>query len=179
MAATVRIWDPFVRVFHWSLVASFALAWLTGDEIKSLHIWAGYAAGALIMLRLVWGVVGTRYARFAQFIRSPVTVAAYLRDVITGREARYLGHNPVGGLMIVALIAAMSVVCVTGWMQTTDAGWGVEWVEEAHEAMASAMLGLVGLHVLGVVVTSLRHRENLVRAMLTGRKRSPAIGDVA
>ena len=179
MATTVRIWDPFVRVFHWGLVTSFAVAWLTGDEIKSLHIWAGYAAGSLIALRLIWGLVGTRYARFSQFVRSPVTAVAYLRDVITGREARYLGHNPVGGLMIVGLILAMSAVCLTGWMQTTDAYWGVEWAEEAHEALASLMLGLVGVHVLGVVVTSLRHRENLVRAMLTGRKRSPATGDIA
>jgi cytochrome b len=179
MAATMRIWDPFVRVFHWSLVASFAVAWISAEEVKALHIWAGYAAGALIALRLVWGLVGTRYARFSQFVRSPLVVAAYLRDVVTGREARYLGHNPVGGLMIVALILAMAVVCATGWMQTTDAYWGAEWVEGVHEAMASLMLGLVGLHVLGVLVTGLRHRENLVRAMITGRKRSPGAADIA
>jgi cytochrome b len=179
MAVTVRIWDPFVRVFHWSLVASFAVAWLTAEDWKALHMWAGYAAGSLIALRLLWGVVGTRYARFSQFVRSPLAVAAYVRDIVTGREARYLGHNPAGGLMIVALIATMATVSVTGWMQTTDAYWGVEWVEELHEAVANLMLFLVGLHVLGVVVASLRHRENLVRAMLTGRKRSPGAADIA
>jgi cytochrome b len=179
MAATVRIWDPFVRVFHWSLVASFAVAWVTAEDWKALHMWAGYAAGSLIALRLLWGVVGTRYARFSQFVRSPLAVAAYVRDIVTGREARYLGHNPAGGLMIVALIATMATVSVTGWMQTTDAYWGVEWVEELHEAVASLMLGLVGLHVLGVMVASLRHRENLIRAMLTGRKRSPGAADIA
>jgi cytochrome b len=179
MAATVRIWDPLVRVFHWSLVASFAVAWLTAEDLKALHIWAGYAAGSLIALRLLWGVVGTRYARFSQFVRSPGAVAAYLRDIVTGREARYLGHNPAGGLMIVALIMTMATVCATGWMQTTDAYWGVEWVEELHEAVASIMLGLVGLHVLGVAVASLRHRENLVRAMVTGRKRAPGAADIA
>jgi cytochrome b len=179
MAVTVRIWDPFVRVFHWSLVASFAVAWLTAEDLKALHMWAGYAAGSLIALRLLWGVVGTRYARFSQFVRSPLAVAAYVRDIVTGREARYLGHNPAGGLMIVALIATMATVSVTGWMQTTDAYWGVEWVEELHEAVANLMLFLVGLHVLGVVVASLRHRENLVRAMLTGRKRSPGAADIA
>jgi cytochrome b len=178
MASTVRVWDPFVRVFHWSLVASFALAWLTAEEAKSIHIWAGYAAGALIALRLVWGVIGTRYARFEQFVRSPIAVAAYLRDVVTGREARYLGHNPVGGLMILALIAAMAAVCATGYLQTTDAFWGVDWVEGVHEGAASLLLGLVGIHVLGVVVTGFKHRENLVRAMVTGRKRAPATQDV-
>lgn len=179
MAASVRVWDPFVRIFHWSLVASFALAWVTAEDAKTLHMWAGYAAGALIALRVIWGLVGTRHARFSQFIRSPLTVAAYLRDVVTGREARYLGHNPVGGLMIVALIATLANVCLTGWMQTTDAYWGVEWVEEVHEAIASFMLALVGIHVLGVIVTSLRHRENLVRAMITGRKRPPGATDIA
>ena len=178
MAATVRIWDPFVRVFHWCLVASFAVAWLTAEDWKALHMWAGYAAGSLIALRLLWGVVGTRYARFSQFVRSPLAVAAYVRDIVTGREARYLGHNPAGGLMILALIATMATVSVTGWMQTTDAYWGVEWVEELHEAVANLMLGLVGLHVLGVMVASLRHRENLIRAMLTGRKRSPGAADI-
>ncbi|GAB2175696.1 cytochrome b/b6 domain-containing protein [Dongia sp. agr-C8] len=179
MAATVKIWDPFVRVFHWSLVASFAVAWLTAEDVRVLHEWAGYAAGALIGLRLVWGIMGTRYARFRQFIRSPGAVAAYLRDIATGREARYLGHNPAGGLMILALLATMAAVATTGWMQTTDTWFGVDWVEELHEALASVMLGLVGLHVLGVVVASLRHRENLVRAMFTGRKRVPGGADIS
>ncbi len=178
MAATVKIWDPFVRVFHWSLVASFAVAWLSAEDVRVLHEWAGYAAGALIGLRLVWGIMGTRYARFRQFIRSPGTVAAYLRDIATGREARYLGHNPAGGLMILALLATMAAVATSGWMMTTDTWFGVDWVEEVHEALASAMLGLVGLHVLGVVVASLRHRENLVRAMFTGRKRLPGGADI-
>jgi cytochrome b len=178
MAATVKIWDPFVRVFHWSLVASFAVAWLSAEDVRVLHEWAGYAAGALIGLRLVWGIMGTRYARFRQFVRSPGAVAAYLRDIITGREARYLGHNPAGGLMILALLATMAAVATTGWMQTTDAWFGVDWVEAVHEVLASLMLGLVGLHVLGVLVASLRHRENLVRAMFTGRKRVPRDADI-
>jgi cytochrome b len=179
MAATVKIWDPFVRMFHWSLVASFAVAWLSAEEWRALHEWAGYAAGSLIALRLVWGIVGTRYARFRQFVRSPSAVATYVRDIVTGREARYLGHNPAGGLMIVALIATLASVAVTGWMMTTDAYWGVDWVENVHEALASAMLALVGIHVLGVGVASLRHRENLVAAMVSGRKRSPGAADIA
>lgn len=173
MAATVKVWDPMVRVFHWCLVASFAIAWLSAEEWADLHQWAGYAAAALIGLRLVWGIVGTRYARFTQFVKSPRTVAAYLRDIVLGRERRYLGHNPAGGLMILALIACMSALCLTGWLYTTDAFWGVEWVEETHETLANVLLALVGLHVGGVILAGFRHRENLVRAMVTGRKRAP------
>jgi len=179
MAATVKIWDPFVRIFHWSLVASFAVAWLSAEDWRALHEWAGYAAGSLIALRLLWGIVGTRYARFRQFVRSPSAVIGYVRDIVTGREARYLGHNPAGGLMIVALIATVASVSTSGWMMTTDTFFGVDWVEHVHEALASGMLALVGLHVLGVVVASLRHRENLVAAMVSGRKRSPGRADVA
>src|SRR4051794_38450743 len=173
MRATVKIWDPFVRIFHWSLVASFAVAWLSAEDWRSLHEWAGYAAGSLIILRLLWGIIGTRYARFRQFVRSPSTVASYVRDILTGREARYLGHNPAGGLMILGLIVTMAAVSTTGWMMTTDTYWGVEWIEHVHEALASVMLALVSVHVLGVLVASLRHRENLVAAMISGRKRSP------
>lgn len=178
MAATVKIWDPLVRVFHWSLVASFAIAWLSAEDGRDLHLWAGYAAASLIAFRLVWGIAGTRYARFSQFVRSPGAVVAYLRDIISGREARYLGHNPAGAAMIVALILAMSGLCLTGWLYTTDAFWGEEWVEETHEMLANILLGLVGLHILGVFVASFRHHENLVRAMLTGRKRAPGTGDI-
>jgi len=174
---TVRVWDPLVRVFHWSLVLSFALAWISADEWDDLHIWAGYAAAALIAFRLVWGLVGSRYARFSQFVRSPRAVAAYLKDLLTGREARYLGHNPAGGAMILLLILSLSALCLTGWMQTLDAFWGEEWVEEVHEALANLLLVLVGLHLAGVALASLKHHENLVRAMVTGRKRAPARGD--
>lgn len=174
MAAMVKIWDPLVRVFHWSLVASFAVAWISAEEWKDLHYWAGYAAGSLIAFRLVWGLIGPRYARFTQFVKSPAAVAGYLGDMVKGCERRHLGHNPAGGLMILALLVTMGAVGFTGWLSTTDAYWGVEWVEEAHETLASILLGLVGLHVLGVVVASLRHRENLVRAMWTGRKKAPA-----
>jgi len=179
MPATVNVWDPVVRIFHWSLVASFAVAWLSGDELARLHIWAGYAAAALVAFRLVWGLAGGRYARFSQFVRAPAAVAGYVGDILRGRERRYLGHNPAGGVMIVALIAGLIGVSVTGWMATTDAYWGVKWVEETHEALANLLLLLVGLHVAGVAVASLRHHENLVRAMITGRKRRPAAEDIA
>jgi cytochrome b len=177
--ATTRVWDAFVRMFHWSLVASFAVAWISGDDWKTLHLWAGYAAAALVAMRLVWGLAGTRYARFSQFVRSPLVVARYLRDVATGREARYLGHNPAGGAMIVALLATLTGLCVSGWLLTTDAFWGSEMMEDTHEMLANLALVLVGLHIAGVVWESIRHHENLFRAMFTGMKRAPEPGDVA
>jgi len=178
MATTVKVWDPLVRVFHWSLVVSFATAWISADEWDDLHEWAGYAAAALIVFRLVWGLVGTPYSRFTQFVRSPGIVAAYLNDMLKRREHRYLGHNPAGGAMIVVLMVAMLALSLTGWMYTTETFWGVEWVEETHEFLANLMLVLVGLHIVGVVVESLRHGENLVRAMWTGRKRAAEPGDL-
>ena len=168
-----------VRLFHWSLVTSFAVAWLTGDELMSVHEWAGYAAGGLVALRLVIGFVGSPYARFRQFIRSPGKTAAYAGDILRHREARYLGHNPVGGMMVIALFGALTALALTGWMQTTDAYWGVDWVEEVHELLANALLGLVMLHIAGVLLASFRHHENLVRAMITGRKSAAGRGDVA
>ncbi|ESR23968.1 cytochrome b/b6 domain-containing protein [Lutibaculum baratangense] len=176
---SIKVWDPLVRLFHWSLAVSFAVAWLTAEDWGDLHEWAGYAAGALIAFRVVWGLVGPTYARFGNFVRSPATVTRYLSDVARGREPRYIGHNPAGGLMIVALIVGLAGTALTGWMSTLDAFWGIEWVEETHEVLANVMLGLVLLHIGGVVLASLRHRENLARAMVIGRKRAPGASDVA
>jgi cytochrome b len=176
---SIRVWDPLVRLFHWGLAVSFAIAWLTAEAWEDLHYWAGYAAAALIAFRLAWGLLGPRYARFRQFIRSPGVSTRYLTAILRGREPRYVGHNPAGGLMILALLGVLSVTAFTGWMYTTEAYWGAEWVEELHEGAASLMLILVLLHVAGVVVAGLRHRENLVRAMITGRKRAPEPGDIA
>lgn len=170
--ATVKVWDPFVRVFHWTLLSLFVIAFVTGDEIESVHIVAGYGIAVLLALRLVWGVIGPRYARFSGFVRSPRQVLAYSRDVASFKAPRYLGHNPAGGAMIVALLAVLTGTAVTGYMMTTEAYWGAKWVEELHEALAHGVLVLAGLHVAGVLVSSLLHRENLVKAMWTGRKRS-------
>ncbi len=171
--ATVKVWDPFVRVFHWSLAALFLLAYATGDEVENVHIVAGYAIGGLLALRIGWGLVGTRHARFSDFVRSPRAVLAYLRDVALLRAPRYLGHNPAGGAMVVALIAMLVGTCSTGYMMTTDAYWGAKGVEEVHEVLANLTVGLIVVHVLGVLVASFEHRENLVKAMVTGRKRQP------
>ncbi|MBO6946892.1 MAG: cytochrome b/b6 domain-containing protein [Rhodospirillales bacterium] len=177
--STVKVWDPVVRIFHWSLVGAFAVAWLTGDELDRIHEIAGYVILGLIAIRLVWGLIGPRYARFTQFVPGVQGFTDYVADIRKGREPRHLGHNPAGGAMVVALIVMLLVTGGSGWMMTLDMFWGAEWVEEVHEVMANAMLVLVGLHVLGVVVASIRHHENLVRAMMTGRKRAPERGDIA
>lgn len=170
--ATVRVWDPFVRAFHWSLAALFLLAYLTGDEVEQVHIAAGYTIAALLGLRIVWGFAGPRHARFRDFVASPRAVFRYLRDVALLRAPRYLGHNPAGGAMVIALMAALTGTCVTGILMTTDAGWGSQTLEDVHETLAHLTVGLVVVHVIGVLVASFEHRENLVAAMITGRKRA-------
>lgn len=167
----VRVWDPFVRLFHWSLVALFTLAFLTGDEIEWLHLWAGYAIAGLVAARIVWGFIGPRYARFADFVKGPRTVMTVLKLSVHLEAPRYLGHNPAGGAMILALLAMLAGLSFTGFLMTTDAYWGSKALEEVHEALAYITLGLVGLHVLGVIVASIEHGENLVKSMITGRKR--------
>lgn len=178
MAATVKVWDRPVRLLHWSLAGSVAFCWLTADESRNLHEVAGYLAAALIGARLVIGMVGTRYARFSQFIRSPQQTLLYAGDLMRHKELRYLGHNPLGAAMVVLLLSMVGGIGLTGWMQTTDTYWGVQWVEETHEALAQLLLVAISLHVAGVIHASLRHHENLVLAMITGQKRTPAEGDI-
>ena len=168
----VRVWDPFVRIFHWSLVGLFVLAFVTGDETEWLHLTAGYAIAVLIVLRIIWGFVGSRHARFSDFVRTPRQVTDYLRSAIRLQAPRYLGHNPAGGMMIIALLAMLVGISATGFMMTTDAFWGAQWVEDLHEGLVYVTLGLIALHVAGVVFASVEHGENLVKAMITGRKRA-------
>jgi cytochrome b len=198
----VRVWDPLVRLAHWGLVAAVAAAWASADEVPPLHEVAGYAAGALVAVRLVWGVVGSRHARFAGFVTGPRATLAHLGAMARGAERRHLGHNPAGAAMIVALLATLSATAVTGWLLAEpgrlamlpdlpqvvapalagdhDARDDVEdALEEVHEALANLLLLLAALHVGGVALASWRHRENLVRAMLTGDKRAPGPGDIA
>jgi cytochrome b len=168
---TVKVWDPLVRLFHWSLATLFLVAYVTGDEIETVHIAAGYTIGGLVALRIVWGFIGPAHARFSNFVRPPREVLAYLRDVALLRAPRYLGHNPAGGAMIVALLLMLIGTAATGFLLTTDAFWGAKWAEEVHEVFANLTVGLVVVHVLGVLIASFEHKENLVKAMFTGRKR--------
>ncbi len=175
----IRVWDPFVRAFHWALAVSFTVAWLTSENWEGVHDAAGYAACALVALRVVWGFVSPGYARFAQFVRSPQTVIEHLRAIRDGSERRYIGHNPAGGAMIVVLLAAVAATAVSGWLLTTDAFWGSRALQRVHSLLAHGVLALVVVHLGGVALASLRHHENLVRAMIVGVKRAARPGDVA
>lgn len=167
----IPVWDVAVRVLHWALVLTVAAAWLTRHSPGRWHEWLGYATLAIVVARIVWGFIGSRYARFADFVRSGSVTAAYSRDVLSAREARFVGHNPLGGWMVVALLTMVTLVGVTGWLYTTDRFWGVPWVEALHSRLSDILFVFVGLHILGVVFTSVRHRENLPASMLHGRKR--------
>lgn len=170
--AEVVVWDRFVRFFHWTLVALFAVGYFTGGEAENVHTVNGYVLAALLILRLLWGFIGPPAARFGSFVKRPGETFAYLRDVGRFRARRYRGHNPAGAMMILALIGTLAGTITTGVMMTTDAYWGSEWVEEVHEFLANAAVGLIILHVAGVLVASFQHRENLIAAMVTGRKRT-------
>ena len=175
----IRVWDPFVRVFHWTLALSFAVAWLSAEGWEGLHSAFGYIAGALVVARGLWGFVGTRYARFSQFVRSPRMVMRSLSAIVRGEEARCVGHNPAGGVMIVALLGGLALTAFSGWLLTTDAFWGSVWVQLLHSAIAHLVLILVVFHLIGVAVASVRHRESLVGAMIFGSKRAARGDDVA
>jgi len=175
--ALIPVWDPLVRIGHWGLVTGIAVTWLTTEGPAVVHDTVGYAVLAIVALRLLWGFVGPAKARFMSFVRAPGATLAYALRLVRGTEPRHVGHNPLGGWMIVALLATAFAAGATGWLYTTDRFWGVERVEELHEFIAELLLVLAALHVAGVIVTSIRHRENLVRAMFTGRKRAPAGDD--
>jgi cytochrome b len=167
---TIQVWDPLVRVGHWLLAASVLSAWLTRHGPGPWHEWIGYAALTIVAIRSVWGWRGTQHARFASFVRGPRATFSYARTLLIGREPRTLGHNPLGGWMVVALLTMVALAGASGWLYTTDRFWGVEWVERLHSWLADALLALVVLHIAGVLYTSFRHRENLIAAMLHGRK---------
>jgi cytochrome b len=180
----IKVWDSFVRIFHWSLASLFLLAYVTEDDFLDFHVVAGYLILGLIALRLIWGLIGSRYARFRDFVKSPAEVKSYLKSVLLFRAKRYIGHNPAGGMMVVALLLSISMALFSGMLTygaTEFAGPLAGWVggvsdnradmfEEVHEFFANFTVLLVVLHVAGVVVASLQHRENLVRSMIDGYK---------
>jgi cytochrome b len=171
--ARVLVWDAPVRVFHWMMVLVFAGAWLTAESERwrLAHVTLGYTMAGLVVFRLLWGVFGTRHARFTQFVRGPAAVGGYLKSLLRGRPEHHAGHNPAGALAIVALLLLAVAVPATGWALFNDMGG--EWLEDVHEGVANAMLALVAVHVAAVAISSWLHRENLVSAMVTGRKTAP------
>jgi cytochrome b len=175
----VAVWDPLVRIVHWGLVTGVAVTWLTTKGPSVVHDNFGYAVLALVAIRVLWSFAGPVKARFGEFVRRPHATLDYARRLMRGREPRYVGHNPLGAWMIVALLVTAFGAAATGWLYTTDRFWGVVWVARTHAILADLLLVLAAVHVIGVVATSLRQRENLVAAMLHGRKRAPTGDDVA
>ncbi|HED12686.1 MAG TPA: cytochrome B [Gammaproteobacteria bacterium] len=179
-----KVWDPFVRIFHWTLLAAFIVAFSTEGDLQVLHNAAGYLMLGLLACRLVWGIVGTRHARFTDFITMPSTIVAYLKDARAGTAKRYLGHNPAGGAMIVILIIVLTLTVVTGigmergtlpanvasWFSMFD-GYSNRSLKHFHEFFANLSMVFILGHVIGVLISSWQHRENLVRAMIDGKKR--------
>jgi cytochrome b len=198
-ATEITVWDPLVRLFHWTLVIAFTLAYFSqegpfeellermdGEWLQAIHVWAGYTIAGLLLFRLVWGFAGPRHARFGDFVRGPRETLRYVWDVLTLRAPRYLGHNPAGGAMVVILLLSLTITVVAGLMlYGADKGLGplagllldsseaaIHSIEEVHEFFANLTLLLVVGHLVGVIWESLLHRENLARAMITGRKRA-------
>ena len=159
-----------MRLLHWLLVASIAGAWWTSSRIGPVHEWFGYGAAGVVSARLLWSRFGNAYARFGQFVRSPRATLSYLRQIAAGSAPRYLGHNPAGGAMVVALLACVALVALSGWATTTDLLWGYAWPVQLHNALAWLLVGLIALHLGGVLLASWQHRDNLVKAMVTGKK---------
>ena len=182
---TVPVWDGFIRLFHWGLVACIAVAVVTGFLLGPywvpVHVVSATLALGLILLRIVWGFSGGTYARFSSFVMGPSRVFRHFRDMLAGRESRYIGHNPLGGVMVLALLAVVIVLALSG---ATVLGASAKagplafalpykdsrWLREIHEALATGLLVLIALHIGGVVFESRRHRENLARSMVTGNK---------
>jgi cytochrome b len=203
--ASTLVWDPLVRFGHWALVAAFAVAYLSAEEEAGgpdpLHVWGGYVVGAIVVLRVVWGFVGPRHARFSDFVRSPIVALAYFRDLLYGRARRYIGHSPAGGAMVMALLVCLAATVATGLVAYGEEGKGPlaavmvidanangnvaghpalaerrgeeteSTIGELHGLMANITVALVAAHIFGVVVASVVHKENLVLAMITGIKR--------
>ena len=226
MNTEIKVWDPLVRIFHWALVVAFFVAYFTeGDELLGPHVWAGYIALGLVVFRIVWGFVGSKYARFSDFVVGPVAAFRYALEAVRGRAARYIGHNPAGGFMIVLMLVLLVATTVSGLlvygadqhagpfkgffaatatttgaeaagererqgamgeredeeserqehsatMSGSEEDATEEFLEELHSTLANITLALVVIHILGVIFESRLHRENLARAMVTGRKRA-------
>jgi len=199
--SSIKVWDPMIRIFHWSLVVFFTTAFLTGDEESILHAYAGYMVIGLVHFRILWGIVGTKHARFNDFIYRQSKVIQYLKDLARGTPRHYVGHNPAGGYMVILLLATLLLVTFSGLktygiegngplavnteisvISSTKAAAedvesdgasreGESFWEDIHKASSNFMLALIALHILGIVIASRLHKENLIKAMITGKKK--------
>jgi cytochrome b len=171
---SVKVWDWPVRVFHWTLAASVICAYVTGEseDFERLHHTLGWVAAGLIAFRVVWGLMGTRYARFCEFVRGPAQVWSYIKSLRSHAPQHFVGHNPVGAMAVILLMGLTALSVYTGWLALANNA--AEWLEEAHEIAANTLITLVLVHVIGVLWSSRTHGENLLKAMLTGRKTAPS-----
>ncbi|WP_455204468.1 cytochrome b/b6 domain-containing protein [Kaarinaea lacus] len=181
----IKVWDPVVRVFHWTLVLTFLIAYVTEEDFLTLHVWAGYILLTAIAVRVAWGFIGTRHARFSDFVTKPSIALHYVKDTMKLKAKRYIGHNPAGGIMIVVMLVSLLITGISGlllygveehagpfaaWFVTGSEFWeGI--LEEAHEFFANFTVFLVVIHLAGVLIESFLHKENLVSAMWNGNKR--------
>ena len=170
----ILAWDWPVRIGHWLMVGGFILAWLTSESesLRLVHALAGATVMAVAAFRLVWGVLGSRTARFSDFVRGPAAVRSYLLGLLRLQPAHFTGHNPAGGWAILLLLGCALLTGASGWAIYNDLGG--HWLEELHEGLAEGLLLLVGVHLGAVMLSSWRHRENLLRAMFDGHKQGPA-----
>lgn len=167
------VWDPFVRIFHWTVVIAFAANAFVIDDDGKAHQMIGWLVAGLVAARIAWGFAGSRHARFAAFMPTPRAVGAHIADIVHRRPQAHLGHSPLGALMIVNLLVTLALIAGSGWLMTTDAFWGVVWPETVHEAaVAWAELSIL-LHVVAVVLEGMRTHVNLPKAMITGYKELP------
>ncbi len=172
MNPTVRVWDPIVRLFHWSLAFAFFANYFVTEEGESWHRWIGYFAVAWICARIVWGFVGHGAARWSDFWPTPTRVKAHVQALLAGRDVHRLGHSPLGALVMILMMAAMLGLGATGFMlEEIDRFWGEEWLESLHGFIADGLACLVALHLLAAAVESIRLRDNLPLSMITGRRK--------
>ena len=166
----ILVWDFPTRIFHWLLVICFAGAWLTSESerLQMIHYAFGYSAVALVLFRLVWGLIGTKYARFTQFIKGPKQILSHFKDALSGKRHTIVGHNPAGGLVMVALMLIILLIGLTGYLSVKE--FLGDFMSGAHEAIASLALALVIVHIAAAIIMSLLQRENLIKAMVTGKK---------
>ena len=167
----IKVWDPVVRVFHWGTAGAFIINyWFIDDGY--IHEWLGYGVACLLLIRLVWGMVGSRHARFTDFFPTPARLTHYVKNLLKGKHEQTLGHNPMGGLMILVPMSLLAGICLTGWFMTLDMFWAVPWPEEVHELLANLTQALVFVHVAVVLMMDVFFKEGLIRAMITGKKKN-------
>ncbi|OIR16234.1 hypothetical protein GALL_29540 [mine drainage metagenome] len=185
--ATVKVWDLFIRCFHWTMALGCAAAYISGEvHVSGIHVVVGYALCALLAARVIWGFMGSGYARFHSFVFPAGETLAYVRGMLKGHPRHYFGHNPAGALMVFALLGFLALLFASGlstlgmidfegplaFLANSVSDETSYMIRHLHEFLPTVGLVLVILHVAGVVVGSIQHNENLVRAMLTGKKKS-------